>query len=72
MEKKQNDSRRANSQSNLAKREVEAASAYNTAAVKHFGEFAYTNDLLDRSDVALCGVYINGPLKNQKVKKEKL
>jgi hypothetical protein len=36
------------------------------------GQTPKATQLGDVSDVALRGIYINGPLKNQKVKKEKL
>jgi hypothetical protein len=48
-----------------------AARAYNEAATKYFGEFAYLNDLGDVSDVLIGGVYANGPLRGQKANKSK-
>jgi hypothetical protein len=46
---------------------IAAARAFNEAAKKCHGEFAWTNDLGDVSDVVLNGIYINGPLRGKPV-----
>jgi hypothetical protein len=45
--------------------EKDAARAYNEAAKKHYGKFAFLNDLDDESTLILDGKYLNGPQRGK-------